>query len=79
MVDKEEELAWWKLWTGVRDKTEKVTLESLPNLSWKLISSKDITYDWKKKKLTLETLEELNLQEHNLCMRVSSKSKSVKG
>lgn len=51
MVDKEEELAWWKLWTGVRDKTEKVTLESLPNLSWKLISSKDITYDWKKKKI----------------------------
>lgn len=33
----------------------------------------------KKKKLTLETLEELNLQEHNLRMRVSSKSKSVKG
>lgn len=64
---------------GSMDKTEKVTLESLPNLSWKLISSKDITYDWKKKKLTLETLEELNLQEHNLRMRVSSKSKSVKG
>lgn len=61
------------------DETEKVTLESLPNLSWKLISSKDITCDWKKKKLTLETLEELNLQEHNLRMRVSSKSKSVKG
>lgn len=60
---------------GSMDKTEKVALESLPNLSWKLISSKDITYDWKKKKLTLETLEELNLQEHNLCMRVSSKSK----
>lgn len=64
---------------GSMDKTEKVALESLPNLSWKLISSKDITYDWKKKKLTLETLEELNLQEHNLRMRVSSKSKSVKG
>lgn len=64
---------------GLMDETEKVTLESLPNLSWKLISSKDITCDWKKKKLTLETLEELNLQEHNLCMRVSSKSKSVKG
>lgn len=64
---------------GLMDETEKVTLESLPNLSWKLISSKDITYDWKKKKLTLETLEELNLQEHNLRMRVSSKSKSVKG